>query len=100
MTDYAVEFKSQKSLTKKEVMKIKPGTWVELKWYDSENTVVLLLERPETCLGDVGLYYYDPYIEGVSRHAVHSQIVKVVGNLQRPEGVSMDGFWRTANAGV
>jgi hypothetical protein len=63
-------------------MKIKPGTWIELKWTDSENTVVLLLERPENCLGDVGLCYYDPHIEQVSRHAVHSQIVGVRGRLE------------------
>ena len=82
MVDYAAEFKNQKPLTKKEAMKIKPGTWIELKWTDSENTVVLLLERPENCLGDVGLCYYDPHIEQVSRHAVHSQIVGVRGRLE------------------
>jgi hypothetical protein len=75
-------FNAQRPLTKKEVMELKPGTWVELKWRDSENTVVLLLERPEN--SSSWLCYYDPDFELVARHAVHSQIVKVVGNLHVP----------------
>jgi hypothetical protein len=85
MIDYAVEFKKQKSLTKKECLKIKPGTWIVLKWLDGENTAVLLLERLENCLGDIGLCYFDPELGVVSRHAVHGQIVGIVGKLKCPD---------------
>ena len=79
-------FNAQRSLTKKEVMKLKPGTWLEVKWLDDWNTVVLLLERPESGPGDVSLRCYDPSSNGyrVHSHVVHSQVVRVIGTVEVP----------------
>jgi len=78
-------FDKVKVLPKSEVMKIKPGTWIELKWMDSPNNVVLLLEKPDRCTGDVSLFTMNPSTLSADHHAIHSQVVSVVGPWQVPE---------------
>lgn len=77
-------FESQRPLPKKVVMRLKPGTWIEVKWLDTVNTVMLLLEKPEDRAGDVSLRCYDPHTQDVHSHAVHSQVVRVRGAVVVP----------------
>jgi hypothetical protein len=81
----------QKHLTKREVLKLKAGTWIEVSWADSPNSVGLLLERPEKEPGDVSLRVFwpdtesDAYNSSVNSSAVHSQVVRALGTVEVPE---------------
>lgn len=87
-------FKSQKPIPKKEVMKLKPGTWIEVKWLDVPNEAVLLLKRPQQAAGDVDLLVYSPASFAVSGQVHHNLVVKVLGTLKVPSlvegGLSRD----------
>ncbi len=76
-----------KHLTKKEVLKLRPGTWIELWWRDNINTMALLLERPDDHRGDVSLRCLHFNSDGeVVRHGspTHSQVVRTHGGLLVP----------------
>lgn len=74
----------QRTLTKKEVAKIKAGTWIEVWWDGSPNTAVLLLEEMDNRAGEVSLKCYDPTEGYVHHSATNRQVVAVLGNLQVP----------------
>jgi hypothetical protein len=78
-------FRDVPVLSKKEVGKIKPGTWIEVKWADAPNQAVLLVERmnpKET--GEVSLRYFDPDSCSIRLQATNRQVVRVLGPLQVP----------------
>lgn len=83
------KLKDPQHMTKKEVMGLNAGTWIELWWRDAPNTVSLLLDRPEPGLGEISLHCLH-FSEDASitptrdRHAVNTQVVCVVGRLQSP----------------
>lgn len=81
---HAVAFKTQRAVPKKAVMKCKAGTWLEVKWKDAPNSIVLLLEKPENNPGDVCLKTYDPVVQDVSWKADSNQVIRIVGPLQVP----------------
>ena len=69
-----------KSLTKREVARLTPGTFIQLKWVDSPDTAALLLEKMDRAeRGEVSLYVFDG--EKVTRHPVHNQVVAVLGHI-------------------
>ena len=72
-------------MNKKDVLKLKPGTWLEILWADSPSSVAMLLEKPRNERGDVSLHCFYPESQTVDSHAVHSQIVRVLGNVAIPE---------------
>jgi hypothetical protein len=81
--NYRALYSKQKHLAKKETLKLQPGTFLEVKWDESPNSVVLLLERPYPLLGELSLKVLIPY-EGTRRLA-HVQVVRVLGTLEWPQ---------------
>ena len=86
-TSFPVLFRTQKPVPKSEVLKLQPGTWVELKWADAPNSVALLLEKPQRGRGDVSLTLFDPSSKYAPTgcRAVHAQVVRVLGALVVPD---------------
>ncbi len=82
--DFAAEFAVQKPLPKKEIYKLKPGTWIELRWKDAPNTVHLLTERVIPGKGDLSVEVQS-VIKGRLHHRsmsiTHDQIVATHGSL-------------------
>lgn len=82
--DFQAEFAQQKPLTKKEIYRLQPGTWIELRWLDGPNTVALLEERVTPGRGDRTLLTLDVengmLVSGRS-HATHDQIVDTHGQI-------------------
>lgn len=72
---------------KSELSKVKPGTWVTLKWPEfGLIQSVLLLEKIDPAIkGYIYLTYFDPSINRVSKAAYHTQIVSVGEELKVPE---------------
>ena len=58
--DFKAEFKAQRALTKKEVYKLKPGSWLIVKWLDAPNSLHMLLAKPIPETGDVSLFVWNP----------------------------------------
>lgn len=75
-------------MNKKEVAKIKPGTWIEIKWNDAPNSVALLIGRDGLGVsGDMSLECAHFDAKGkmsVHSRVVHSQVVRVIGQIQVP----------------
>lgn len=65
-------------LTKKEVLKLKPGTIIELAWDDSKPTLALLLDKPENGKGAISLHCLHYQFNTTDHHAVSSQVIRVV----------------------
>lgn len=84
-TQWVERFNSLKPLPKATVMKLKPGTWVRLKWMDGPDTVELLIEKPRSGAGDVSLRTWQPHTSECSSHAGHSQVVETLGMAVPPE---------------
>jgi hypothetical protein len=83
--EFAQAYASQKPMTKAEVLKLKPGTWIELKWMDGPNAPALLLEKPENERGDVSLHCYYPERGRHDNHPVHTQVIRVNSPLVVPD---------------
>lgn len=70
-----------KVLTKREVMKLKPGALIELWWNDGDGGIEysksILLEKPWRKYGDVSLHCLHNNLT-IDKHAVHSQVVRVI----------------------
>lgn len=81
--EYEQAFKTRKPIPKKEALKLKPGTFVQLKWLDGPDTVVMLVERLENKKGDISLDYLEQG-RGRDTHAIHTQIVAVLGQAEWP----------------
>lgn len=62
------------AITKKDMYKLNPGTWLVIGWNDSAPTPALLLEKPERSKGDVSLKCFYPGDGEVHSRAVHTQI--------------------------
>lgn len=77
-------YDEQKPLRKSEVMKLKPGTWIEVKWKDAPNSAALLLSKPEHETGDVELRCFYPNSNGRDWSADTSQVIRVIGPVQIP----------------
>lgn len=74
-------FPLKKALQKSEVLKLKPGALLSIKWADSPNDLALLLEKPSRESGDVSLKCFYFGHKDVNRHAVHSQVVAFHGYI-------------------
>lgn len=76
-------------LPKKEVLKLKAGTWIELWWEGEEAySVALLIEKPADHRGDVSLrcLHFDDAGKVVQYGSpVHSQVVRALGELVLPK---------------
>jgi hypothetical protein len=88
MTKYEAAFAAQKSMTKVEVRKILPGTWVEFKWVDGPNEIGMVLERPDKDGHCLHVFWPDrkpgsPW--KVDRHTDWDQVVKVHGMVAAPQ---------------
>lgn len=71
-------------MTKAEIYKLTPGTFLEVRWNDASNSVVLLLEKPERQRGDVSLKCLHQTTGLVDTHIVHGQVVAVCGQMAWP----------------
>lgn len=85
--DFAAEFAAQKPLLKKEIYKLKPGTWIELRWKDAPNSIALLTERVAPGKGDISISYLevaDGRVTWRPNHwrGVHDQIVATHGCVE------------------
>ena len=85
--DFAAEFAVQKPLPKKEIYKLKPGTWIELRWKDAPNSIGLLAEKVEAGKGDISISYLevaDGQVTWRRNHwrGVHDQIVATHGCVE------------------
>lgn len=73
-------------MNKKDLSKVKPGTWIEVWWNDNPNTTVLLLGKVDPKLkGDISLLCFDPDCDEVNRHITHTQVVCAHEKFNRPE---------------
>lgn len=81
-------FHAQRPLTKNEVSKIRPGTWIEVKYLDVPNIAVLVLERMERGPGEQSLLVYDPSdlsdFGHVHSRVVNTQVVRVLDRVEVP----------------
>ena len=95
--DFKAEFKAQRALTKKEVYKLKPGSWLIVKWIDAPNSLHMLLAKPIPEPGDVSLFVWNPVVpKGFHRtfsqtrtfnqtRIVHDQVVGVHSVVEEPK---------------
>lgn len=73
----------RKTMPKKEVLKLQPGTLVRVAWLDSPDSVHLILEKPVRDTGDLSLTTWTTDQDGRRLTGVSSdQIVEVVGSLE------------------
>lgn len=78
---YETEYTKQRPIPKKQVLKLRPGAWIEVKWKDAPNQLLLLAERPFYEPGDMRLEAIEP----LGRVTItHDQVVAVRGNLAWP----------------
>lgn len=74
--DFESEFKAQKSITKKQALKLRQGSIVETKWIDGPNRKGIVVSRPTDQTGGLQIrVVLDD--EQWNTHVVHTQIVKV-----------------------
>lgn len=76
------------SYSKKELArKVKVGTWIGVYWEDAAPTVELVIEKPNWKeAGDVCIETFCPNAQrDLGSGVVHTQIVKVLGQLVVPE---------------
>ena len=73
-------------VTKKQALKLKPGTWLEVRWNDAPNEIGLLLEIVPNTRGEVDLrmFWANRKRDVVDKHAMHTQITRVIGPVQVP----------------
>lgn len=73
-------------MNKATVLKLKPGTWLQISWVDAPNSVGLLLAKPERERGDVSLRVFDPAGERYETvlYIVHEQVVANLGMVLVP----------------
>jgi hypothetical protein len=86
VTEYNAEhYNAQTPMTKKEFLKLQPGTWLEIRWLDGPNSVVLLLEKPKRNAGDITFTCWSPTptIQGTTLES--SQVIRVQGKVKVPE---------------
>lgn len=74
----------RKHLPKKTVMKQKTGTFLQIKWRDSPDTVVMLIHKPTECVGEASLQVIEPK-RGHRLWVNSSQVVAVLGQVIYPE---------------
>lgn len=77
-------FVPPKSMAKKEVAKIRPGTWIEVWYRDAPNGVVLLLDKMDPVPGEVSLFCLDPITMKRRYQVTNRQVVRVVDRLKVP----------------
>lgn len=83
-----VAFKKRPFVPKKEVLKCKPGTWLQVMWLDSPDSVVLLLERVDrNARGDVAMRCYTPGLGAVNHRVDTRQVNRILGPVLVPEPV-------------
>ena len=71
-------------MTKKDVYKLKPGTWLKVTYSDSKPDVALLVEKVVRGRGDVSIKLFFPKEGFVNCHSVHTQIAAYLGMIQIP----------------
>jgi hypothetical protein len=76
---------AQKPIHKLQALKLLPGTWIELKWVDSPNSVALLTQKLERETGDVNLHCFFPDDKENCFYANSSQIVRIIGPVVIPK---------------
>lgn len=75
--DFAAEFAAQKCITKKDALKLRPGSIIEVKFKDAANARAIVTQRPEGSRGldvSVRVLYEDC---AFTRAVYHSEIVRV-----------------------
>ncbi len=75
-----------KPMPKKEVVKLQPGTWIRVRYLDSEDDVAMVTRKPVYCKGDVDVDIYAPGTQHQHARIQHDQVLKV---LKVPEVPAM-----------
>jgi hypothetical protein len=77
----AREYTAKPTLTKKQVMHLSPGDFIEVKWRETSNSVVMLLEKPYGVSADISLRTLNSDFH-CSYCVMSSQVVGVVKGRQ------------------
>jgi hypothetical protein len=72
--DYAAEFKTKRTLTKRQLLKIPAMSFLRVKWKDAPDQVVLLLEKAVYTQGSMSLHTMYQTAWG-GRHYVNNEWV-------------------------
>jgi hypothetical protein len=79
-------------MNKRDICKLKAGTFVELCWDDAPNNVGMLLDKPRMEKGDISLHImYSPdepiseLLGNINYHAIHTQVVRTRGHITFPD---------------
>ena len=89
--DLKAEFEAQRALTKKEIYKLKPGSWLIVKWLDAPNSLHMLLAKPIPEKGDVSLSVWNPVVPPGSHRTLnqtritHNQVIGVHSVTEEPK---------------
>jgi hypothetical protein len=89
--DLKAEFEAQRALTKKEIYKLKPGSWLIVKWLDAPNSLHMLLAKPIPEKGDVSLSVWNPVVPQGSHRTLnqtritHNQVIGVHSVTEEPK---------------
>jgi hypothetical protein len=89
--DFKAEFEAQRALTKKEIYKLKPGSWLIVKWLDAPNSLHMLLAKPSPEKGDVSLSVWNPVVPPGSHRTLnqtritHNQVIGVHSVTEEPK---------------
>ena len=89
--DLKAEFEAQRALTKKEIYKLKPGSWLIVKWLDAPNSLHMLLAKPVPEQGDVSLSVWNPVVPQGSHRTLnqtritHNQVIGVHSVTEEPK---------------
>lgn len=79
------DYDGKKAMKKADVMKLKPGDILTLKWMDAPNSGALLLEKPVRKAGDVSLHCFHFQTRSHDWRALHSQVIAKRGTLEYSE---------------
>lgn len=82
-------YNSKKPMLKAEVMKLRPGDFIVVKWLDHTDTVHMVTRKPERERGDVDVEIWsdpsDPKVSHILSTCIHSQVLRKVGQVQFPK---------------
>jgi hypothetical protein len=79
-TFWRQRFLTKKSLTKRLVASLRPGAFLQIKWMDSPDQAVMLLEKVDYYEhGELSIHVFDG--KTTSRHPVYSQVIEAIGHV-------------------
>jgi len=76
-----------KPMPKKEVSKLQPGTWIRVRYRDSEDEVAMVVKKPSYTKYDMDVEIYIPGNLPQYQHSriLHDQVLKILSLPKAPE---------------